>query len=82
MDLTVMHPELFSAFVDIAGDVSPNTGTKDETIARLFSGNADAWAYLRPDHGDHAPRPRPRPVGLVRRRRHGRRSDAADSCVG
>jgi S-formylglutathione hydrolase FrmB len=48
LDLAVMHPELFSAFVDILGDVSPNTGTKAQTIARLFGGNADAWAAFDP----------------------------------
>jgi S-formylglutathione hydrolase FrmB len=48
VDLTVMHPELFSAFVDIAGDLGPNTGTKAQTIARLFGGNATAWAAFDP----------------------------------
>lgn len=48
LDLAVMHPELFSAFVDILGDVSPNAGTKAQTIARLFGGNADAWAAFDP----------------------------------
>ncbi len=48
LDLTVMHPELFSAFVDIAGDMSPNAGTKAQTIARLFGGDADAWAAFDP----------------------------------
>lgn len=48
VDLTVMHPDLFSAFVDIAGDLSPNSGTKAQTIARLFGGNASAWAAFDP----------------------------------
>jgi S-formylglutathione hydrolase FrmB len=48
VDLTVMHPELFSAFVDIAGDVGPNAGTKEQTITRLFGGNAAAWAAFDP----------------------------------
>jgi S-formylglutathione hydrolase FrmB len=48
VDLTVMHPELFSSFVDIAGDTGPNAGTKDQTISRLYSGNADAWAEFDP----------------------------------
>ena len=48
VDLAVMHPELFSAFVDILGDVSPSSGTKAQTIARLFGGNADAWAAFDP----------------------------------
>jgi S-formylglutathione hydrolase FrmB len=48
VDLTVMHPELFSSFLDIAGDTGPNAGTKDQTIARLYGGNAAAWAEFDP----------------------------------
>ena len=48
VDLTVMHPELFSSFVDIAGDMGPNAGTKDQTIARLYGGNTAAWAQFDP----------------------------------
>ena len=40
VDLTVMHPELFSSFVDIAGNMGPDAGTKAQTIARLFGGTA------------------------------------------
>ncbi len=48
VDLTVMHPSLFGSFVDVAGDLYPNAGNKEETIARLFGGNADAWAAFDP----------------------------------
>src|SRR6185436_646463 len=48
VELTVMHPDMFSAFEDIAGDLSPNSGTKAQTITRLFGGNADAWAAFDP----------------------------------
>ncbi|KHO18851.1 esterase family protein [Mycolicibacterium setense] len=48
VDLAVMHPELFSAFVDIAGDIGPNSGTKAQTIDRLFGGNAAAWDAFDP----------------------------------
>jgi S-formylglutathione hydrolase FrmB len=48
VDLTVMHPELFSSFVDIAGNMGPDTGTKAQTIARLFGGNTGAWAAFDP----------------------------------
>lgn len=48
VDLTVMHPEVFSAFVDIAGDLSPNTGTKSQSIASLYGGSAAAWAAFDP----------------------------------
>jgi S-formylglutathione hydrolase FrmB len=41
VDLAVMHPDMFSAFEDIAGDIGPNSGNKDQTIARLFGGNGD-----------------------------------------
>lgn len=48
VDLAVMHPELFSAFVDIAGDRSPNVGPRDQTIAKLFGGDHAAWAAFDP----------------------------------
>ncbi len=59
VDLTVMHPETFSAFVDIAGDVRPNIGTKEQTLAKLFGGNQAAWASYDPTtvmnrHGPYA----------------------------
>ena len=59
VDLTVMHPDLFSAFVDIAGDLRPNTGGKELTISRLFGGNHAAWAAFDPitvmnRHGHYA----------------------------
>nr|WP_241011134.1 alpha/beta hydrolase-fold protein [Mycobacterium gordonae] len=47
-DLTVMHPNLFSSFVDVAGDLYPNAGNKQETISRLFGGDAAAWASFDP----------------------------------
>jgi S-formylglutathione hydrolase FrmB len=48
VDLAVMHPEMFSAFVDIAGDRGPTIGAKDQTIARLFGGDTAAWAAFDP----------------------------------
>jgi len=48
VDLAVMHPDMFSAFEDIAGDIGPNSGNKDQTIARLFGGKPDAWAAFDP----------------------------------
>jgi S-formylglutathione hydrolase FrmB len=59
VDLTVMHPEKFSAFLDVAGDYFPNAGNKSQTIARLFGGNADAWAAFDPStvisrHGNYS----------------------------
>jgi S-formylglutathione hydrolase FrmB len=59
VDLTVMHPDMFSAFEDIAGDLTPNSGNKAQTIARLFGGNAAAYAAFDPTtvithHGPYA----------------------------
>ncbi|MET0456350.1 MAG: alpha/beta hydrolase-fold protein [Mycobacterium sp.] len=48
VDLTVMHPELFGSFVDIAGDMGPNAGTHDQTVDRLFGGDTTAWAAFDP----------------------------------
>ena len=48
VDLTVMHPTMFSSFVDVEGDLTPNTGTKEQTIANLFRGDAGAWARFDP----------------------------------
>jgi S-formylglutathione hydrolase FrmB len=48
LTLTVMHPELFRAFVDIDGQFGPNAGTEQQTIERLFGGDADAWAAFDP----------------------------------
>jgi S-formylglutathione hydrolase FrmB len=58
LSLAVTHPELFGAFVDIDGQFGPNAGTKNQTIARLFGGDADAWAAFDPrtvigNHGSY-----------------------------
>ncbi|WP_216900661.1 alpha/beta hydrolase [Nocardia alni] len=59
VDLTVMHPELFHTFVDIAGDLGPDSGNKAQTIARLYGGNAQQWTNFDPTtvmqkHGPYA----------------------------
>jgi S-formylglutathione hydrolase FrmB len=46
--LAVKYSDMFSAFVDIDGQASPNAGTREQTIQRLFGGNADAWASFDP----------------------------------
>lgn len=46
--LAVMHPELFGTVVDIAGDLAPNAGNKQESVDRLFGGNADAYDAFDP----------------------------------
>ncbi|HEX4586347.1 MAG TPA: alpha/beta hydrolase-fold protein [Mycobacterium sp.] len=48
VDLTLMHPDLFGAFTDIGGDLTPNAGTKAQTIDRLFGGDAAAWSAFDP----------------------------------
>ncbi|MGV0991009.1 MAG: alpha/beta hydrolase [Mycobacterium sp.] len=48
VDLTVMHPDLFHTFVDIGGDHGPTAGTKQQTIERLYGGDAGAWAAFDP----------------------------------
>jgi S-formylglutathione hydrolase FrmB len=48
VDLAVMHPELFRTFVDIAGDLRPNSGTTAQTIQRLFGGDRSAWEAFDP----------------------------------
>ncbi|CAN5209004.1 alpha/beta hydrolase-fold protein [soil metagenome] len=46
--LAGLHPELFSAFVDIDGQLGPNAGTREQTVARLFGGDEAAWAAFDP----------------------------------
>ncbi|MDT7762795.1 MAG: hypothetical protein QOC63_2215 [Mycobacterium sp.] len=48
LDLTVAHPELFTTFEDIGGDRGPNSGTKEQTINRLYGGNAASWDVYDP----------------------------------
>jgi S-formylglutathione hydrolase FrmB len=48
VDLTVMHANVFGSFVDVAGDMGPNAGTKSQTIKRLFGGDAAQWAAYDP----------------------------------
>jgi S-formylglutathione hydrolase FrmB len=58
VDLSVMHPEMFTSFLDIGGDLRPAAGTTKQTIARLFGGDASAWASFDPvtamtEHGPY-----------------------------
>lgn len=45
---TLMHPEMFSAFLDIDGQIGPNAGSKSQTVARLFGGDLDAYLAFDP----------------------------------
>lgn len=58
VELAVMHPDLVHTFVDIAGDLGPASGNKEQTIRRLFGGDADRWAAFDPltvmaEHGPY-----------------------------
>jgi S-formylglutathione hydrolase FrmB len=46
--LAVRHPGAFDVFVDIAGDLGPNAGTRGQTVDRLFGGDEQAWAAFDP----------------------------------
>ena len=48
VDLAVMHPDMFSTFEDIAGDIAPNSGNREQSISRLFGGNAAAYTSFDP----------------------------------
>lgn len=48
IDLTVMHPDDFHAFTDIAGDDGPVSGTRAQTVSRLFGGSTAAWTAFDP----------------------------------
>lgn len=48
LTLAVSHPDLFSTIVDLDGQLGPNAGKKQQTIARLFAGDAEAWAAFDP----------------------------------
>ncbi|MFG1932217.1 alpha/beta hydrolase [Mycobacterium sp. NPDC048908] len=48
VNLTVMNPMQFSTFVDIGGDIGPNTGSKAQTVEQLFGGSVQAWEAFDP----------------------------------
>lgn len=48
LTLSVSHPDMFSTFVDLDGQLGPNAGKRQQTIARLFGGDEQAWAAFDP----------------------------------
>ena len=48
VDLAVEHPDVFSRFLDISGDIGPNIGNQASTIATLYGGDRAAWAAHDP----------------------------------
>jgi S-formylglutathione hydrolase FrmB len=59
VDLAVMHPDIFSAFVDMAGDIAPNSGTLPGT-----------HRLVRRQRRRARPSRRPAPLRRPARRRH------------
>ena len=58
VDLVTRHPDLFSTFEDISGDIGPNLGNKAQTIAALYGHDASAWDRFNPEtvmttHGEY-----------------------------
>jgi S-formylglutathione hydrolase FrmB len=48
VDLTLEHPDVFAHFEDISGDIGPNIGDKQRTVAELYGGDAAAWSAHDP----------------------------------
>ncbi|MGB3480843.1 MAG: alpha/beta hydrolase-fold protein [Mycobacterium sp.] len=48
VDLASMHPDQFSVFEDIAGDLAPNAGTPAQTLTRLYGGDTASQASFDP----------------------------------
>jgi S-formylglutathione hydrolase FrmB len=46
--LSLRHPDLFRAFVDLSGDMRPNLGAADQTLQNLFGGSASEQAAHDP----------------------------------
>jgi enterochelin esterase-like enzyme len=42
LDLVVEHPSTFGHFIDISGDLAPNSGDAAQTLATLYGGNVAA----------------------------------------
>ena len=57
VDLTVMHPEKFSAFLDVAGDYFPNAGQQDANHRPTVRRKRRRLGDIRPEHGDRPARP-------------------------
>ena len=77
VDLATMHPDVFGTFEDIAGDLSPNSGTKQQTIDRLFGGNAAQYAAFDPTTVITRHGPLLGDLGMVRHQRKRRDHNAS-----
>ena len=75
IDLTVMHPDLFTTFEDIGGDRGPNAGTKQQTINRLYGGDAAAWDADGPHMAVRGPLPLANRRKVIAQSNHAGRAD-------
>lgn len=46
--LTLRHTDVFSTFLDFGGEIGPEVGTKEQTVAALFHGSQDEWSSHQP----------------------------------
>ena len=47
-ELALRHPDVYGAFVDIAGDWAPNLGSEADTLSKLYGGDRAAMAAHDP----------------------------------
>lgn len=47
--LTLRHPNVYHYFDDLAGEIGPEVGSKQQTIDTLFGGSEANWAAHQPD---------------------------------
>ena len=69
VDLTVMHPDMFSTFEDIAGDLGAQFGHQGADNRSPVRRRRRRLCGVRPDDRDHPARPLRRGRGLVRHQR-------------
>ncbi len=48
LQMAVNHPDVYSSFVDIAGQAEPTLGTRAETVDQLFGGDESAFLAINP----------------------------------
>lgn len=48
LQMAVNHPEVYSTFVDIAGQAEPTLGTRVDTVDQLFGGDEAAFLAINP----------------------------------
>ncbi len=48
LQMAVNHPDVYSSFVDIAGQAEPTLGTRSDTVDQLFGGNESAFLAINP----------------------------------